>query len=78
MNGKNCFQTPNEIFILGLHPGELAVHAYLRHCENRKTHQCWPSDKTIGNAVRLSENTVRKHVCSLVNKGLIRTESTSV
>ena len=75
---KNTFPLPNEIFLLGLCPGELAVYAFLRHCENRKTHQCWPSYKTIGKAVNLSENTVRKHVCSLVDKGLIQTESTSV
>ena len=75
---KNTFPLPNEIFLLGLCPGELAVYAFLRQCENRKTHQCWPSYKTIGNAVNLSENTVRKHVCSLVDKGLIQTESTSI
>ena len=75
---KNTFPFPNEIFLLGLCPGELAVYAYLRRCENRKTHQCWPSYKTIGKAVGMSENTVRKHVCSLVDKGLIRTENTSV
>ena len=75
---KNTFPLPNEIFLLGLCPGELAVYAYLRRCENRKTHQCWPSYKTIGSAVNLSENTIRKHVCSLVDKGLIQTENTSV
>ena len=75
---KNTFPLPNEIFLLGLCPGELAVYAFLRHCENRKTHQCWPSYKTIGKAVNLSENTVRKHICSLVDKGLIQTENTSV
>ena len=64
--------------MLGLCPGELAVYAYLRHCENRKTHQCWPSYKTIGNAVGMSENTVAKHVGSLERKGLIRTEPTTV
>ena len=75
---KSTFPLPNEIFLLGLCPGELAVYAFLRQCENRKTHQCWPSYKTIGKAVNLSENTVRKHVCSLVDKGLIQTENTSV
>ena len=75
---KNTFPFPNEIFLLGLCPGELAVYAYLRCCENRKTHQCWPSYKTIGKAVGMSENTVRKHVCSLVDRGHIHTENTLV
>ena len=75
---KNTFPLPNEIFLLGLCPGELAVYAYLLRRENRKTHQCWPSYKTIGKAVNLSENTVRKHVCSLVDRGLIQTENTTV
>ena len=75
---KNTFPFPNDIFMLGLCPGELAVYAYLRRCENRKTHQCWPSYKTIGNAVGMSENTVAKHVASLERRGLIRTEPTTV
>ena len=64
--------------MLGLCPGELAVYAYLRRCENRKTHQCWPSYKTIGKAVGMSENTVAKYTASLEHKGLIRTEPTIV
>ncbi len=75
---KNTFPLPNEIFLLGLCPGELAVYAYLLRCESRKTHQCWPSYKTIGKAVGMTENTVAKYVGNLENKGLIRTEPTTV
>ena len=69
---------PNEIFCLGLSSGEIAVYAYLLRCENRKTFQCYPSYKTIGNAVGMSKNTVRKHVDGLTKKRLITTEPTSV
>ena len=41
----NFFSLPNEVFLLGLSPGELAVYSYLRRCENHKSHQCWPSYK---------------------------------
>ena len=75
---KNTFPFPNDIFMLGLCPGELAVYAYLRRCENRKTQQCWPSDKTIGKAAGMSENTVSKYIGKLVDKGLISAEYTSV
>ena len=75
---KNYFQLPNEIFLLGLSPGALAVYSYLLCCENRKTYQCWPSYKNIGNAVRMSANTVRKYVCELEDHQLISTESTTV
>ena len=75
---KNTFPLPNEIFLLGLCPGELAVYAFLRHCENRKTHQCWPSYKTIGKAAGMTENTVAKYVGNLERKGLIQTENTTV
>ena len=75
---KNTFPFPNEIFILGLSPGELAVYSYLLCCENRNTYQCWPSYKTIGRAVRMSANTVRKYVCELEERQLISTENTSV
>lgn len=47
-------------------------------CENRKTFQCHPSYKTIGNAVGMSKNTVKKYVDGLAQKRLITTESTTV
>ena len=75
---QNYFTTPNEIFTLGLSPGEFAVYSFLCRCEDRRTHQCWPSYSTIGAATRMSTNTVRKHVCALTDKGLIRTEDTTV
>ena len=75
---KNYFQLPNEIFLLGLSPGALAVYSYLLCCENRNIYQCWPSYKTIGRAVRMSANTVRKYVCELEERQLISTENTSV
>ena len=74
----NYFSLPNEIFLLGLNPGELAVYCYLRRCENRKTHQCWPSYRTIGQAVGMSENTVRKYTLCLEERGLISTEPTEI
>ena len=43
----NFFSLPNEIFLLGLCSGELAVYSYLRRCEDRETHQCCPSIRTI-------------------------------
>ena len=75
---KNTFPFPNEIFILGLCPGELAVYSYLLCCANRKTGQCWPSYRAIGKAVRITENTVAKYVGNLERKGLIQTENTTV
>lgn len=75
---QNYFTTPNEIFSLGLSPGEFAVYSFLCRRENRRIHQCWPSYSTIGVATKMSVNTVRKHVCALVDKGLIRTEDTTV
>ena len=75
---QNYFTTPNEIFSLGLSPGEFTVYSFLCRCENRRTHQCWPSYSTIGAATKMSVNTVRKHVCALADKGLIRTEDTTV
>ena len=75
---RDYFPLPNEIFSLGLSTGEIAVYAYLLRCENRKTFQCHPSYKTIGKAVGMSKNTVRKHVDGLTKKRLITTEPTSV
>ena len=74
----NFFSLPNEIFLLGLSPGELAVYCYLRRCENQKTHQCWPSYRTIGEAVGMCENTVSRYVKKLEERGLIAAEPTKV
>ena len=75
---RNFFSLPNEVFLLGLSAGELAVYSFLKRCENRKTHQCWPSIRTIGEAVGMSENTVRKYIRQLEERGLITTEPTEV
>ena len=42
-SNKNYFTMPNEIFSLGLDASEIAVYAYLRCLENRRTYQCWPT-----------------------------------
>lgn len=75
---KNYFSLPNAIFSLNLSPGEIAVYSYLLHCENRKTYQCYPSYKTIGQAVGMSTNTVQKYIFALADKGFITIEPTSV
>lgn len=75
---KNYFTMPNEIFSLGLDASEIAVYAYLRCLENRRTYQCWPSYTTIGKAVGRAKNTVMRYVDALAEKGLVSTEPTSV
>ena len=75
---KNYYPVPTVICQLGLSPGEIAVYSFLLFCEDRKTYQCYPSYRTIGDAVGMSRNTVCKYVRSLEEKGLIRTERTSI
>ena len=75
---KNYFMVPNEIFSVGLDFREISIYSYLLRCENRKTYQCYPSYKTIGHAIGMSENTVAKYVRQLEEKGLIRTEPTMI
>lgn len=73
---KNYFMVPNEIFCIGLDYREISLYTYLLRCENRETYQCYPSYKTIGNAIGMCENTVAKYVRQLEEKGLIYTEPT--
>ena len=75
---KSYYPVPKVICQLGLSPGEIAVYSFLLFCEDRKTYQCYPSYRTIGDAVGMSRNTVCKYVRSLEEKGLIRTERTTV
>lgn len=75
---KNYYPVPKVICQLGLSPGEIAVYSFLMYCEDRETYQCYPSYRTIGEAVGMSRNTVRKYVQKLEERGLIRTERTTI
>ena len=72
------FLLPNGIFTLGLSPGELSIYAYLMFCEDRKTHQCWPSIGRICQHTGMSANTVAKYIRQLEEKRLIDVEPTKV
>ena len=72
------FLLPNEIFTLGLTPGELSIYAYLIFCEDRETHQCWPSIGKICQHTGMSANTVAKYIRLLEEKQLIDVEPTKV
>ena len=72
------FPVPNEVFQLGLQPGELLVYIYLHYQRGVRSGQCWPSYATIGAAVGMSRKTVQKHIGSLINKGLIQAEETMI
>lgn len=75
--GKNFFSLPNELFFLNLGHGAITVYAYLLYCEDRRTHQCHPSYRTIADAVHLTVSTVMKHVAKLEARQLITVERTS-
>lgn len=75
---KNCFPLPNEIYSLGLSSTAIAIYGYLLRREDRKTYQCLASYRMIGEAIGKSVNTVRKYVMELEERGLIRTERTTI
>lgn len=75
---KNFSPMPNEVYYIGLSYGAIAVYGYLLHIEDRKTYQSYASYNTIGKAVKMSVNTVRKYVMELEDRQLIRTEPTSI
>mgnify|MGYP006066870831 CR=1 FL=1 len=62
------FLLPNEIFTLGLSPGELSIYAYLMFCEDRETHQCWPSIGKICQHTGMSANTTVLTCCNSANQ----------
>ena len=72
------FLLPNEIFTLELTAGEIAVYAYLVFCEDRETHQCWPSIGKICQHTGMSANTVAKYIRQLEERRLIDVEPTKV
>lgn len=68
---KNFFSLPNELFFLNIGHGAITVYAYLLYCEDRRTHQCHPSYRTISAAVHLTVSTVMKHIAKLVDRQFI-------
>ena len=72
------FEMPSAVFQMDLTPEELATYAYLRYRKNNRTYKCWPSYKTIGEAIGRSRKSVAKYVSALEEKGLIRAEPTEM
>ena len=56
----------------------MTVYAYLIFCEDRKSHQCWPSIGKICQHTGMSANTVAKYIRQLEEKQLIDVEPTKV
>ena len=71
-NPGEYFPMPKVIFRLDLDAGEIAVLAFLMYCEDRETFKCHPSYSTIGEAVGMSNNTVKKYVKVLKRKALFQ------
>ena len=67
----NFFQMSNDIFRYELTPNQLTVDCYLVSCAGQKG-KCWPSVKTISKNCNITENTVRKCISTLVERGFIR------
>ncbi len=71
------FTLPNEIFLLTLPPSAFLVYAYLLLIEDRRTHTCHPSYKTIAAATGISKNTALKSISVLEVRELITVEASS-
>ena len=78
MDEGRFFLLPNAIFTLGLSPGEMTLYVYLIFCEDRKTHQCWPSIGRISQHTGMSANTIAKYIRQLEERQLINVEPTKV
>ena len=77
ITSKYFFSLPNELFFLNIGHGAITVYAYLLYCEDRRTHQCHPSYRTISGAVHLTVSTVMKHIAKLVDRQFISVENTT-
>ena len=75
---KNCFPVPNELLCFDLPAGAVAVYIYLLRYADRRTNQCYPSEAAMARDLHLARNTVAKYVRLLEERGLIRTERTSI
>lgn len=59
---RKFFFLPNELSFLNIGREAIAVYSYLLYCEDRRTHQCHPSYRTISAAAHLTVSTVIKYI----------------
>ena len=69
---QNSFPLPHEVFELGLEQGALLVYVYLVYHKSLKHSPAELSCAAVSKAVGLCEKTVRRHLRTLVNQGLIQ------
>ena len=69
---QNSFPLPHEVFELGLEQGALLVYVYLVYHKSLKHSPAELSCAAVSKAVGLCEKTVRRHLCTLVNQGLVQ------
>ena len=69
---QNCFPLPHEVFELGLEQGTLLVYVYLVYHKSLKRSSNELNCAIVSKAVGLCEKTVRRHLRTLVNQGLIQ------
>ena len=69
---QNCFPLPHEVFELGLEQSTLLVYIYLVHQKSLKHSPKKLSCAIVSKAVGLCEKTVRRHLRTLSNAGLIQ------
>lgn len=69
---KSYYKLHRDIFAYDLVPHDLAVYLYLCCCQNKDTHTCWPSYKTIAKNVNASQSTVVRAVKNLMERSLIK------
>lgn len=70
----DTFPLPHEVFKLSLEQGALLVYIYLVYHKSQKHRSSELSYATICKAVGLCEKTVRRHLRTLSNAGLIQME----
>lgn len=71
---ENCFLLPREVFELGLVRGALLVYLYLVHHKYLKHGADELTCAAISKAVGLCVKTVRTHLRTLADSGLIKME----
>ncbi len=76
-SGGKFFTLPKEIFLLELSPSAFVVYAYLLLVEDRRTHKCHSSIRTIAAAAHLAVSTVMKSINELAERQLIAVEHTT-
>ena len=72
---SNCFILSNYVMNLELSATALAIYCYLMYIEDREKYECYPSYKTIGQALKIKAKIRWQNMLQSLKKNVLSPQS---